>query len=161
MDIYEYAMQMEKDGERFYRELAQKTTNTGIKNILNMLVEAEVVHYNTFKKMNENLKVELPETTILKDVKNVFERIKETGGLSDISISQIELYKKAQDIEKKSEDFYLSKAKEVGEVSQREILSKIAREENKHYLILENIINFMSRPQQWLENAEWYDLGEY
>lgn len=29
MDIYEYAMQMEKDGENYYRELAQKAPNKG------------------------------------------------------------------------------------------------------------------------------------
>lgn len=160
MDIYEYAMQMEKDGENYYRELAQKAPNTGLMNILTMLADAEVVHYNTFKKMNENLNVELPETTILRDVKNVFAMMKGSGELSNISLSQIELYKKAQDIEKKSEDFYLNKAKEVEDVSQKRILLKIAGEENNHYLILENIINFISRPEQWLENAEWYGLEE-
>ena len=160
MDIYEYAMQMEKDGENYYRELAQKTPNTGLRNILTMLADAEVVHYNTFKKMNENLKVELPETTILRDVKNVFVMMKGSGELLNINLSQTELYKKAQDIEKKSEDFYLNKAKEVEDLSQKRILVKIAGEENNHYLILENIINFISRPEEWLENAEWYGLGE-
>ena len=160
MDIFKYAMQMEKDGEKFYRELAQKTTNIGIRNILTMLAEAEVVHYNTFKKMSEDLKVELPETNILTDVKNLFAGIKESGEFSNINISQIELYRKAQEIEKKSEDFYLSKARELGDVSQKQILAKIAKEENAHYLILESIINLVSRPQQWLENAEWYVMGE-
>ena len=98
MDIFKYAMQMEKDGEKFYRELAQKTTNIGIRNILTMLAEAEVVHYNTFKKMSEDLKVELPETNILTDVKNLFAGIKESGEFSNINISQIELYRKAQEI---------------------------------------------------------------
>jgi len=108
--------------------------------------------------MKENLKGELPEATILRDVKNIFVTIKGTGELSSINYSQTELYKKAQDIEKKSEDFYLNKAKEVEDMSQKGILLKIAGEENNHYLILENIINFISRPDEWLENAEWYGL---
>ncbi len=37
MDIYEYAMQMEKDGEDFYRKLAGNTNNPGLSKILTKL----------------------------------------------------------------------------------------------------------------------------
>ncbi len=42
MGIYEFAMQMEKDGESYYRDLAQKVDNKGIKNILGFLADATV-----------------------------------------------------------------------------------------------------------------------
>lgn len=161
MDIYEYAMQMEKDGENLYRELVQNTANSGIKKILTMLADAEVEHYNTFKKMKKHEKVEVPDTTILDDVKNIFIKIRQSGEMSNLRISQIELYKKAQEIEKRSEAFYLKEADEVQDEVQKRAFRKIAREENKHYFILENIINFVSRPEQWNENAEWYHLEEY
>ncbi len=161
MDIYEYAMKMEKDGEVLYREMAAETENTGIRNILIMLADAEVRHYDTFKKMKETEKVEVPDTRILNNVKNIFKKIKETGELSNLKISQLELYKKAQGIEKKSEEFYLKEAEEVKDESQKRAFRKIAKEESEHYLILENIINLVERPQQWLENPEWYHLEEY
>ena len=78
-----------------------------------------------------------------------------------VNISQKELYKKAQQIEKKSQDFYSEKATEVNDLSQKGLFLQIAEEEKKHYWILENILNFISRPQNWLENAEWYHLDEY
>ncbi len=31
MNIFEYAMQMEKDGEAYYRQLVQKVDNKGLK----------------------------------------------------------------------------------------------------------------------------------
>lgn len=161
MDIYEYAMQMEKDGENLYRELASETENSGIKRILTMLADAEVEHYNTFMKMKLHQKIELPQATILKDVKNIFIELRETGKLSNLNIPQIELYKKAQEIEKRSEEFYLKEAEEVQDEAQKQTFRKIAGEENKHYFILENIINFVSRPEQWNESAEWYHLEEY
>ncbi|MDO8446325.1 MAG: ferritin family protein [Deltaproteobacteria bacterium] len=163
MDIYKYAMEMEKDGEVLYREMAANTGNTGIRNILIMLADAEVRHYDIFKKMKEaeKEKVEVPDTNILNDVKNIFKKIKKTGELSNLHASQIELYKKAQGIEKKSEEFYLKEADEVKDESQKRAFRKIAKEESKHYLILENIINLIERPQQWLENPEWYHLEEY
>lgn len=161
MDIYEYAMQMERDGENFYRDLVAKTDNSGIRRILLMLADAEAVHYNTFTEMKLDQKIDLPDTTILKDVKNIFVELRETGELSNLNISQIELYKKAQEIEKRSEEFYLKEADEVQDEAQRQTFRKIAGEENKHYFILENIINFVSRPEQWDESAEWYHLEEY
>lgn len=161
MDIYEYAMQMEKDGEVLYREMAANTANTGIRNILIMLADAEVRHYDTFRKMKAAEKVEVPDTNILNDVKNIFKKMRETGELSNLNISQIELYKKAEGIEKKSEEFYLKEAVEVKDDSQKRAFRKIAREESNHFLILESIINLVERPQLWLENPEWYHLEEY
>lgn len=76
-------------------------------------------------------------------------------------MSEIELYKKAQVIEKTTETFYLEKAAIVTDECQKHIFHKVADEEKKHYLTLENIIEFVSRPAQWLENAEWYHLEEY
>jgi rubrerythrin len=49
----------------------------------------------------------------------------------------------------------------VNDLSQKGLFLQIAEEEKKHYWILENILNFISRPQNWLENAEWYHLDEY
>jgi rubrerythrin len=160
MDIFEYAMQMEKDGEAYYRQLAQQTTNKGLKTILTMLADEEVKHYNTIEKI-KTAKPHMAETTILTDAKNVFAQIQESGESFDFDLEQIELYRKAQDIEKKSQDFYLEKASQVEEEYQKDIFLRLADEEKKHYFLLENIIEFVSRPETWLENAEFYHLEEY
>jgi rubrerythrin len=161
MNIYDYAMQMEKDGESYYRNSAQQISNTGLKKILSMLADAEVKHYDILQKMKKNEKVQIPDTEILSNVKNIFVKMKEEKDTFGVNVSQIELYKYAQEIEKKSQMFYLEKANDVNNESQRGIFLKIADEEKKHYFILENILNFVSRPQIWLENAEWYHLEEY
>ncbi|MBU6391316.1 MAG: ferritin family protein [Planctomycetes bacterium] len=161
MDIYKYAMQMEKDGESYYRELTEKIGNLGLKRILTMLADAEVIHYNILLKMKKNEKIGMTDTPILADVKNIFIKMKEEKEITGINISQVELYKKAQQIEEKSQNFYLDKAGEVEDLLQKEIFLKIAEEEKKHFFILESVIDFVSRPQRWLENAEWYHLDEY
>lgn len=160
MDIFEFAMKMEKDGEGYYRELAKKSSTTGLSNIFTMLAKAEVVHYEIFKKMKENEKVTVGDTRILSQVKNVFEAMKEEREIEG-SLTQTELYHKAVEAEKRSREFYLSKAGEVKDADQKEIFHKIADEEKKHYLILQEIVDFVARPQTWLENPEWYHLEEY
>mgnify|MGYP000527653371 CR=1 FL=1 len=160
MTILEYALQMEKDGEAYYRKLAQQTTNKGIQNILTMLADEEVKHYNAIKKMQTTLP-EMAETTILTDAKNVFVQIKKSGESFDFDNNETELYKKARDIEEASRKFYLEKANEVEPGRQKELFLQLAEEEKKHYFLLENIIEFISRPQQWLEDAEFYHLEEF
>jgi rubrerythrin len=159
-DIFEYAMQMEKDGEDYYRQLAQQTGNKGMRTILTMLADEEVKHYNTIEKIKTQ-QTQIVESEILTDAKNVFAQIKESGGNFDFDISQVELYKKARDIEKKSRDFYTEKANEVTEKYQKELFLRLAIEEKKHYVLLDNIIEFISRPEQWLENAEFFHLEDY
>lgn len=159
-NIFEYAMQMEKDGEDYYRRLAQKAGNNGMKTILTMLADEEVKHYNAIKRI-QTQKAQISESEILTDAKNVFVQIKESDASFDFDIKQTELYKKARDIEKKSRDFYTEKAGEVTEEYQKELFLKLADEEQKHYVLLDNIIEFVSRPEQWLENAEFYHLEDY
>lgn len=161
MDIYEFAMKMEKDGENYYRELAKKTENTGFKNIFTMLADTEVTHQNIFKKMKENEQGKVVHTKILSRVNNIFIQMREKHTEIPVAITQSELYKKAQEVEKKSRDFYIEKAGEVKEPHQKETFLKIAEEEKKHALILAEIIDFVSRPESWLENPEWYHLEDY
>jgi rubrerythrin len=161
MEVYDYAMQMEKDGESYYRDGAARSGNKGLQHILTMLADAEVKHYNIFKQMKENQPVHLGDATVLQDVKNIFVRMREEGNPQGVTVSEIDLYKGAQEIEKKTEDFYLEKAAQVGDAVQQEIFLQVAKEENKHYFILEQIIEFVSRPDHWLENAEFYHLEDY
>jgi|SRR5208283_1115511 len=160
MDIFEYAMQMEKDGEIYYRELSDKTGNRGIKSILCMLADAEVIHYNIFQAMKKHEQIPATDSKSLEGIKNIFARLKEDGP-SEVDSSQVDLYRKAQDIEKKTQDFYLERAEASKDQIEKAIFQKAANEEKKHYLILENIINFVNTPATWLENPEWYHLEEY
>jgi rubrerythrin len=159
MDIYAYAMQMEKDGENYYREIAAQTLNVGIKNILIMLADAEVRHYQTFERMKKQEALPVADLGYLSSIKNVFAELRErkrtiTNG------TQTALYQKAQKLEEKTRDFYREKSKEVGQ-SRKEVFLKIADEEQTHFNILENLIIMLQRPETWLENAEWYRLEEY
>jgi len=160
MDTFTFAMQMEKDGEDYYRRLAQQTDNKGLRTILEMLAAEEAKHYNAIARMRK-VRPNMVDATILSDARNVFVKIKESDESFDFDLEHTELYKKAQDIEKKSWDFYLEKADEIKEEYQKEIFLRLADEEKKHYFLLENIIEFVSRPETWLENAEFCHLEEY
>lgn len=161
MNIFDYAMQMEQDGEAYYRELASKCKVQGLKKILTMLADDEVGHYNTFKKLKEGTDAEVSASAVLENAKNVFQEIKDTETGFDFDVSEIELYNKAIEIEKKSEDFYREKANEVEQPGVKDILLEIAEDEKKHRFLLKNTVEFISRPKTWIENAEFHHLDEY
>ncbi|HXW68736.1 MAG TPA: ferritin family protein [Dissulfurispiraceae bacterium] len=160
MDIFEYAMQMEKDGEIYYRELSARTGNKGIKNILTMLADAEVIHYKIFQAMKGKEQIPAIDSKGLADIKNIFARLKEEVP-TEVDSTQVALYRKAQDIEKKTRDFYLERAEASQDMLEKTTFQKVANEENMHYLIMGNIIDFVNAPATWLENPEWYHMEEY
>jgi len=162
MNIYKYAMKMEKDGENYYRELANKTEDIGLQNILKMLADEEVRHYSIIEQMiKSKASAELAETGILKKVKNIFIKIKGKNLVFNFDLPQINFYRKAQEIEEKSYKFYIEMSDKVEIESQRKVFLKLAGEEKKHMFLLENLVEFVSRPETWIENAEFNHLDEY
>ncbi len=160
MNIFDFAMEKEKFSEDYYRQLAAKSNNKGLATVFNMLADEEVKHKKIVSDMKRDITPDLAETTVLSDAKDLFGKMRESAQRFDFNISQPKLYRKAIEIEEQSRDFYLEKANEVTK-AQKEIFLKLADEEKKHYFLLENIIEFVSRPETWLENAEFYHLEEY
>lgn len=162
MNVFEFAMQMEKDGEQFYRELAGKTKNAGLKKIFSTLADEEVVHYDTFKKLGQMSATGIVESNVLEKAKNIFLEMKVAGGF-DIAaeMPQTEAYKAAMEAEKKAYAFYEEKAGETTAANEKEILLAFAREERRHYRLLEYVLEFVTRPESWLEDAEFVSLVEY
>ncbi len=160
MDIYKFAMQMELDGRHFYLDLAKKTENAGIKNILTMMAESEAKHYNVILDMQKNDKAEYSkDAEVLTKIKNIFTKMREEKEI-DVDVSQVEFYKKALEIEADSEKFYLERADVEKDPHRKEIFLTLAKEEKGHCILLENIVNLVSQPDNWIENSEWYDIDD-
>ena len=161
---FEYAMKMEMDRRMFYIEHANKATAPELKKILLELADDEQKHYNIFKALKDGHTAEYKEaerTTILATVKNVFESLRAEDKNYAFPADAKKLWEEAREVEKKAEAFYREKAKEVGKPEQAIILHKIADEEHRHWVTMENVIQFLDRPTHWLESAEWTKLEDY
>lgn len=165
MNIYQFAMKMEKDGEDFYHQLAKEATVPGLAKIFTMLAGEERKHYAVVEKLSRKEKnPQLADTAILDNVKNVFIGMREEKAQLFIDTTAATTsYRKACTIEAVSEKFYREKAKESTEENEQRIFSRLAGEEANHLRIVENILEFVSRPEpgNWLENAEWSHLDGY
>jgi len=161
MDIFEFAIEKEKLSEEFYRKLADSAPAKGLISIFTMLADEEHGHFEVVSKMKQGVPAEVADTILLTNAKTIFAKMRQSREKFKFGDSQIDLYKKSQDIERDSRSFYRQKANESEDPSHKAIFNTLAEEENKHYFLLENIIDFVSRPQAWLENAEFHHLEKY
>jgi rubrerythrin len=163
MSIFEFAMQMELDGKAYYEELAAKTEVPQLKKILLEMASDEQKHYNLFKAMNENEGGAYDDeqaTKVFASASNVFQELKASGEQYTFSDDIRDAWISARDVEKRAEAFYLQKADEIDDPDQIQVLLAIAKEECKHWTVIDHVISFLDQPSTWIENVEWGDLGD-
>jgi len=155
MNIYEYAMQLELDGERYYRELADKMQDIGMKNIFIMLADEEVKHYILFEKMNKQQTFTIQHSThLIKHTLLLFRKMREENPNFSFSRLHIESFKSALRTEENSYQFYLEKGNMLEDGEQKEAFLRIAEEEKEHMILLQNLLSLVEDPQQWIESHE-------
>lgn len=155
MNVYEYAMNVEKEGEKFYRELAEKSPNDGLKRIFTMLADEEVKHYNVFKNMLKKDTLDINKLNLITDTKTIFETLNAEKDNVNFDADQIKYYEEAIAKEDDSYNFYIQKANELEDEKEKAIFIQIAKEETKHKVILENIVSFVQEPTNWVASAEF------
>jgi len=165
MNAFEYAMRMEQDGKTYYKEQSAKMNNPAMKQIFDELAMDEQRHYDTFKAMTEGKKTDYEaafRTKILTTAKNVFQKMRDEGKeIAEFAEGVKEAWETALAIEDKSEKFYREQAKQASDDDQKKIWSRIGDEEHKHWVAINNVVRFINRPNQWLEDAEWHNMEEY
>ena len=160
MDIFEFAIQMERDGRQYYLDLASHTSHKGLRNILIMLADDEQKHEQIIAQSRTG-NCGMSETTVLETAKNVFQQMKEFGESPDLTGNEAAMYQHAMELEQKSISFYLDRADEEEAPQQKQLLNILADEEKKHYRLLEGLVDFVTQPDRWLEDAEFTHLTDY
>ena len=155
MNVYEYAMKVEKEGEAYYREMAIEAQNPGLKRIFTMLADEEVKHYNIFKNMMKKEEIDLEKLDLITDTKTIFQTLLQEKDNVDLDKEQIQFYKDAIAREESSKNFYAQKAQELESETEKSIFLQIAEEEVKHKKVLEEIVIFLEEPADWVASAEF------
>ncbi len=159
MNIIEFAMSMEKEGEAYYRDLARSCGESGLSRILSQLADSEVQHYESLKRLKDKIEPQLAESDLIADAQGVFATMAGKIGEFNFDASEVEIYRKAQIHENESAKFYHEKAQEAEDKAQSELFERLAEEERSHAVIIQNIIDFISAPDTWLEDAEWHNMS--
>lgn len=161
MQIFEVAMQMEAEGEHFYRGLADQTHNKGLKRIFTMLADEEAMHYRIFEALHRRADPELGEGVLEWKVERIFKEIHEQEAHLTGDSPQEDVYKAVLEDEMKTVSVYRGFMEKMESEEQRKALTKIIKEEEEHVRVLENMVEYLQRPDLWMENAEFVHVEEY
>ena len=160
MNIFDQAMALEQEGASLYREFAREAPDRGMKHIFSWLADQELKHLHIFQLLRSCKPASVAESPELRDIKDIFDGWKDSDTCIQVKTTQADVYRRALDIEKKSISVYESYANQSADTKQKEIFLKIANEEKRHKWIVENIIEFITKPEVWAENAEFSHLSE-
>ena len=162
MEFIEFALEMEARTIKSYQELAEKCqSHEGVKNILLMLADNHEKHKETLVDMQSRESVEMEETEAFREARRVFSNMQEDRNPFSCDIDQVKLYEEARDLVQKKLQFYLDTLENIENEESRALIKKMAEEEKKQAVVLDNIIEMVRRPETWLEDAEFHHLDEY
>ncbi len=160
MNSIDYALKLELDGKAYYEKQANLSDDERAKEIFKMLADDEQRHYeiiNGFKSKSYRYE----STDTFKTTKNIFSEMLDKNEKFNVEISALEVYGKAVEMEKESVKLYSDYAKKTNVAEEKEILEKLAKEEKKHQIVLENLMEFIRKGDEWVESAEFSHLDEY
>ena len=161
-DIYQFALEFERENRKFYEECASGTNDETLKNVFEELAAEEAKHEEIVKALADERNVDKVKSDINMRAKEAFDKIADNFNESDLMPEgQVDIYKKAKELEVKSKNYYKEHAEKSENKTVKRVFEELSAEEKKHEEILDNIITMVNRPNTWLDDAEWYHLEEY
>lgn len=158
MTVLDFAMETERRGRDFYRRLAQKVEEEGLKTIYGWMAEDEERILHTFQVLAERLPA--TDSRALEGMKDLFkEKLNEEEALRLSSEPEAYLY--LMKVEKDLCRMYEEAAERETNPAAREQLLTVAAEEERELMQLESIYDFVNAPNEYLAWREFSNLDEF
>lgn len=161
MDILAFAIDMERDGERFYTDQAAKNTENALAPVFLALAEDERKHAELLLSKRAGQPYTLAGTAAQHPQRNLFQTALDYQAKVPEKPEQAELYHMARDMEKKSIDLYRELWEKADDPETKELFGFLVAEETAHEALLEKLFRHVNRPNEWVESAEFGVREEY
>lgn len=162
MSFIEQALKYEQDTIKNYRNLAEQcTSHKGIQYILQKLIKDHEKHLQSLGQMSGKEIANLENKEIYKEVARIFEKIKMDKNTFSCNMDQLRLYQEARELILQKQKLYEEMQHKTDNDEGKRLLQELINEEKKQAIVLDNIIEMVRRPQNWIENAEFYHLEDY
>jgi len=161
MNDYNFAIQMEHDGEKYYRDQAEKNKNNSLYTVCIMLADDEKRHAQILiNKMNKTPFVLSPMNTLEK-AKNIFSNMGDMKIPEKGTLSQFDFYRFAVDIEQKSIELYSEYRAKAENENERELFDYLVKQEQQHFATLDEISRMIRQSMELYDSAEFGLRPEY
>lgn len=168
MNVFDFALKMELDGEKYYRDLAETVKYAELKKVLEDLADDEQRHYKIIQLAKNQTLESIEDNPYLNKVKNVFtvtadkKNIQEKQDwIAKLKDEQSDVYRAALLKEEESVALYKKLTKNAEKQEEKIIFQQLMQEEEKHVEVIENIIEMLNHVNDWVEAAEFNHHDTY
>lgn len=161
MDILEIALTMEVDLEKFYREQAYINKGNSLNVVFTMLADEEKNHAHILKSEANKITLPLEDSNILSEVQSIFKNIEHFNTDIRELPNQLDIYRWALEKEQESVKFYHDLFNETTNQQSKTVFQYLINQEDKHCVILEELVKLVTRPEEWIESAEFGKREDY
>lgn len=156
MDIFEFAINTEIEGEKFYTDLAEKNKNNSISVVMEMLAKDEKEHANILRSRKLDMPEDLQEiNTTLTEAESIFKKIKNFKDIIKETPDQLDTYRLALEKEQQSIDLYQRLLLKTPDDRVKQIFEFLINQEKEHYKIIEELVLMLKHAEDWVEDAEF------
>jgi len=151
-EVFEMGMDVERNGEAYYRKAAEKVDDPEVKDILIFLADEEQKHFQTFRKLRESLPAKAT-TTVTQDPEDqealyldalvksrLFNSEKEAERIASSVKGEVEALKTALTFEKDTILFFMHMKEMTREDLGKDKIDMLIEEEHSHVVKISEII---------------------
>jgi len=155
MNILEFAINMELDGEKYYNDQAEIIKDKNLKNIFLILAKDESSHAKILQDKSNNLSYDLKSNETLSEATNLFKGIKDFKNEIKQKPDQLDLYRVALEKETESIDLYKKLLSQAEDDKSKQLFEFLLKHEKAHYTTLEELVSQLNKSNDWVEAAEF------
>jgi len=161
MDALEFAIQTELDGVKYYSNQAELHKDSALFRVFELLAADERQHAVILRRIVGETPEELTDSETLAKVKNIFMGINDFKNEIRPTPTQLDAYRMACEMEKKSIRQYTILSGRAASEKDKVVYQYLLHEEEKHLAIMDELVLRISRPEEWVESAEFGEREEY
>lgn len=168
MDIFDFALKLEMESEKYYRDQAARTSFNDLKVLLEKLAADEARHYKIVEVLRLQNKAPLPPAKSLDQGVGIFasyikdaEALRKAISIDKLKEEQIDVYRVALIKEKESVEIYEKMLQETQNPDAKVALESLIKEEKSHEDVIDEIIDLLNKVSDWVESAEFNHQEDY
>ncbi|MEO1816556.1 MAG: ferritin family protein [Acetobacterium sp.] len=161
MNSIEFAIKMELDGEKYYREQAENNQDNPLNIIFVFLADDEKGHAALLQNELKKISYDLADNQTLAETNNVFKERGDFKNKFEKIPNQLDVYRMALQMEKDSIELYQKFFTESTDEQTKKLFGYLVKQEENHFKIFDNLITLVERPEEWVEDAEFGVREEY
>jgi len=161
MTALDYAIQMERDGEKYYWAQAERLQGTLLEPVFRRLAADEREHAHLLEQHGRKLAYELNESQVYNEFQSVFAGHADFAAAWKSEPGQLDVYTEALRIEEDSIKLYEDMLAQAEDEAEQRLFRFLLEQERLHKRVFEDIVEHLRKAEQWVESAEFGRTEEY